>query len=245
MRAVVRALGVLALVAASLAASAPTDASVETATTSATTPVTTQVITVRAGSLTTTYAVLEAWQRTGSGSYRRVAGPWTARLGYRGLAAPGTKREGDGQTPSGRFRITQAFGVAANPGTRLTYFRVGSRDWWDSDRHSTGYNQHRQCTRGSCPFRESVSEHLADYPTQYRYAAFIRYNADPAVPGRGSAIFLHASGAGSTAGCVSVSASRMAWLLRWMRPATATSYAPLISIGVGAAAYAPIPHRQT
>jgi len=239
MRAWGRVLGVLTLVAAGLvsaaAVSSPADASV----------VTSQVITVRAASYTTTYAVLEAWQRTASGSYRRVAGPWGARVGYRGLAAPGTKREGDGQTPSGRFRIAQAFGVAADPGTRLAYFRVDGRDWWVGDTHSSAYNQHRRCLRGSCPFRESASEHLADYPTSYRYAAFIRYNVAPTVAGRGSAIFLHASGAGSTGGCVSVSASRMAWLLRWMRPAGATSYDPLISIGVGSAAYAPIPVRTT
>ena len=241
MRAWVRSLSALALVAASLV----TPGLVRAAPAGASTVATTQVITVRASSYTTTYAVLEAWQRTASGSYRRVAGPWTARVGWAGLAAPGRKREGDGQTPSGSFRITQAFGTAADPGTRLPYFRVDARDWWNEDRYSPTYNQHRRCARGSCPFREAVSEHLADYPTQYRYTAFIRYNTSPAVPGRGSGIFLHASGAGSTAGCVSVSASRMAWLLRWMRPAGATSYAPLISIGVGAAAYAAIPHRTS
>ena len=235
MRAWVRALSVLALVTAGLGTAAPADAAVTT----------TQVITVRASSYTTTYAVLEAWERTSSGSYRRVAGPWTARVGWAGLAAPGTKREGDGQTPSGRFRIYQAFGLAADPGTRLPYFKVGARDWWDEDRHSSAYNQHVRCAPGSCSFREAVSEHLADYPTQYRYAAFIRYNTAPAVPGKGSGIFLHVNGRGATAGCVSVSASRMAWLLRWMRPPASTSYAPLISIGIGTAAYAPIPRRTT
>ena len=228
-------LSALALVAAGLTAATSADAAAVTA----------RVITVKASSYTTTYATLEAWQRTASGSYRRVAGPWTARVGYHGLAAPGTKVEGDGQTPSGQFRISPAFGVAGNPGTKMPYFKVDNSDWWVGDAHSVYYNQHRRCAPGTCPFKESASEHLANYPTAYRYAAFIRYNYAPAVPGKGSAIFLHVSGTGPTAGCVSVSASRMAWLLTWMRPATTTTYNPLISIGVGSKAYAPIPVRTT
>jgi hypothetical protein len=41
------------------------------------------------------------------------------------------------------------------------------------------------------------------------------------------------------AGCVSVSASRVVWLLRHLRPGAA------ISIGVGARAYATVPVRRT
>lgn len=204
-----------------------------------------QVITVRASSNTTTYATLEAWTRTSSGAYRRVAGPWSARLGRRGLAAPGTKTEGDGQTPSGQFRVSPAFGVASDPGTALPYFTVDTHDWWVSDSSSPYYNRHYRCARGTCPFRESLSEQLITYPVQYRYAAFINYNTNPAVPGKGSAIFLHVNGTGYTAGCISVSESHMTWLLRWMKPATSTTPNPLISIGVGANAYAPIPVRIT
>jgi L,D-peptidoglycan transpeptidase YkuD (ErfK/YbiS/YcfS/YnhG family) len=36
--------------------------------------------------------------------------------------------------------------------------------------------------------------------------------------GRGSAIFLHVNGKGSTAGCVSVSQPNMISLLRWLDP---------------------------
>ena len=202
-----------------------------------------QVITVRASSRTTTYATLEAWERTSSGSYHRVAGPWDARLGSRGLAAPGTKVEGDDQTPSGQFHISPAFGVASNPGTAMPYFMVDSHDWWVSDSKSSSYNKHRRCAPGSCPFRESESEQLIKYQPQYQYAAFIQYNFGPAVAGKGSAIFLHVNGSGATAGCISVNASHMTWLLKWMRPSADSAQNPLISIGVGDAAYAPIPSR--
>lgn len=205
--------------------------------------VTSQVVTVKATNYTTTYAVLEAWQRQSDGRFRRVAGPWTARLGYTGLSAPGTRVEGDGSTPAGRFRVRPGFGIAVNPGTRMPYVKIDNLDWWVGDPKSPYYNRRHRCLPGTCPFDERRSEHMIDYPVQYKYGAVIKYNWSPVVPGAGSGIFLHVNGSGATAGCVSVSESRMTWLLRWMRPATTTSYDPLISIGVGSAAYRPIPDR--
>ena len=57
--------------------------------------------------------------------------------------------------------------------------------------------------------------------------------------GKGSAFFLHVQNAYATGGCVALSQDRVLWLLRWMQAAQT----PIISIGIGAAAYAPIPNR--
>jgi L,D-peptidoglycan transpeptidase YkuD (ErfK/YbiS/YcfS/YnhG family) len=46
------------------------------------------------------------------------------------------------------------------------------------------------------------------------------------VPGRGSAIFLHADTGRATAGCVSISLARLVRVLRWLRP----SASPVIAI---------------
>ena len=92
-----------------------------------------------------------------------------------------------------------------------------------------------RCRPGACPFRESHAERLIRYPRAYRYAMFIGYNAPPHVlVGAGSAFFLHVGTGGPTAGCVSVSVSRMVWLLRHVRPGA------WISIGVGSRAYTPL-----
>jgi L,D-peptidoglycan transpeptidase YkuD (ErfK/YbiS/YcfS/YnhG family) len=64
-----------------------------------------QKITVTASSYSTSYARLSAWQTSG-GQWVRVLGPWTARVGYNGIALPGQEREGNGKTPSGIRRIT-------------------------------------------------------------------------------------------------------------------------------------------
>ena len=79
-----------------------------------------QFITVSAASYGATYATLTAYRRS-AGHWRRVFGPWTARIGRDGFAPPGLKREGDGRTPSGTFGFGFFFGVLPDPGVRFRY----------------------------------------------------------------------------------------------------------------------------
>jgi L,D-peptidoglycan transpeptidase YkuD (ErfK/YbiS/YcfS/YnhG family) len=191
------------------------------------------VITVSAVSGTATTATVAAYQLTRTGYYQRVAGPIQAYVGSAGI---GAAHEGSKRTPQGVWGLTQAFGIAADPGTALPWFQVDNLDWWDEDAQSALYNQHVRCAPGSCPFREAVSEHLLDYTTQYRYAVFFDYNTGPVVPGVGSGFFLHVANGQPTAGCVAVPPDSMLWLLRWLSP----GQHPVISIGVGDQAYAPV-----
>ncbi|HYY09568.1 MAG TPA: L,D-transpeptidase family protein [Kineosporiaceae bacterium] len=192
-----------------------------------------QVVTVRAARRRATVAVLEVWARTATG-YRRIAGPWSARVGRRGI---GHAVEGSGRTPAGVFPLGTGFGVGTrDPGAQLGWFTVDDRDWWGSDVLSPStYNRHVRCRRSACAFRPKHAEHLADYARAYRYAMFIGYNAPPDVRvGAGSAFFVHVGTGRPTAGCVSLPASKVVWLLRRMHRGA------VVSIGVGAAAYAPL-----
>ena len=183
----------------------------------------TQLVTVSARG---TAASLELWQRT-RGCWRRVAGPWRARVGRSGVAA--RHREGDGTTPAGSFAIGPTmYGVAADPGVRFRYHRLVCGDWWDEDPGSPGYNRFRHVACGKHPPFGGGSEALWTYTTAYRHFALIRYNDAPPVPGRGSAIFLHADTGGATNGCVSLPLPRLVRVLRWLRPAAH----PRIAIGV-------------
>jgi L,D-peptidoglycan transpeptidase YkuD (ErfK/YbiS/YcfS/YnhG family) len=176
----------------------------------------TQLVTVSASGYGTTVASLELWQRSG-GCWRRVGGPWQARLGRSGLSAH--KREGDGATPAGTYRLGDTvYGIAPNPGVAGGYHRVVCGDWWDEDVRSPAYNtfQHVQC--GVPPPFGGGSEALWRISPQYRYFAAIEYNAHPVVRGRGSAIFLHVSTEHATNGCVSLPEARLVRLLRWLRP---------------------------
>ena len=188
-----------------------------------------QVITVSVTSSTATSGVLEAWERQGE-EFTRVRGPVQVYVGEDGVGLASERRS---RTPRGVFALTEAFGLARDPGTELPYTRVGLSHWWVSDVSSAHYNQMRVCRPGaSCGFSQSASEQLGAIPV-YRYAIVIDYNRKPVVPGRGSAFFLHVSEGKPTQGCISMSASDLKWLLRWLEPAEE----PVISINIGDAAY--------
>ena len=182
-----------------------------------------QLVTVEAPRSSTS-ATLRLWQRRGR-CWRRVAGPWTARLGRSGLST--AKREGDGATPTGTYRLGSTYGIAGDPGVRDRYHRLVCGDWWDEDPRSPTYNTFQHVACGTQPSFGGSSEALWRIAPQYRYFVVIEYNAKPVVPGRGSAIFLHVA-VGSTAGCISLPEGRLVLLLRWLRPAAA----PLIRIGI-------------
>jgi L,D-peptidoglycan transpeptidase YkuD (ErfK/YbiS/YcfS/YnhG family) len=174
----------------------------------------TQLVTVRAARADTTVATLRFFRRSGS-CWRLTAGPWTARLGAHGLSAH--KHEGDGTTPTGTFAFGPVvYGTEPNPGV-ARYHRLVCGDWWDEDPGSPAYNTFVHVPCGRAPPFGGDSEALWRIVPQYRYFAVIEYNAQPVVPGRGSAIFLHVA-VGPTAGCVSLPEARLVRLLRALRP---------------------------
>ena len=83
---------------------------------------------------------------------------------------------------------------------------------------SATYNSFRHVRCGASPPFGGDSEALWRVTVAYRLFAVVQYNVSPAVPGRGSAIFLHVDNGHATNGCVSVAAPRLRWLLRRVRP---------------------------
>ena len=184
-----------------------------------------QLVTVEAPGSGATTASLVLWARTGS-CWRRVAGPWTARVGRRGLS--GRKHEGDGTTPTGAYALgPTVYGTAGDPGVRTAYHRLVCGDWWDEDPGSAGYNTFRHVACGVAPPFAGTSEALWRVTVAYRYFAVVEYNTRPVRRGRGSAIFLHVSIGAPTNGCVSLPQGRLVRLLLWLRPQAS----PLIVIG--------------
>ena len=149
---------------------------------------------------------------------QRVAGPFRARAGYAGFSA--NRHEGDGTTPIGTFAIgPTVYGLDPNPGIRLAYRRLRGGDWWDGDSTSPTYNHFRHVTCGTEPPFGARSEALWRATVAYREFAFVEYNASPARPGRGSAIFLHDDLGHPTNGCLSLPRMQLIALLRRLRPA--------------------------
>jgi L,D-peptidoglycan transpeptidase YkuD (ErfK/YbiS/YcfS/YnhG family) len=148
---------------------------------------------------------------------RRAGGPWQGRVGYRGVSA--RHREGDGTTPLGTYAIgATVYGVGVDPGVRLRYHRLVCGDWWDEDSRSSTYNRFRHVACGVAPPFGGRSEALWRQRVAYRAFAVVQYNVAPAVPGRGSGIFLHVSTGRPTNGCVSLPSLRLLPLLARLRP---------------------------
>ena len=209
----------LASVAAACPANVANDLRVE--------PVGTQLITVQAATSRTTRATLRVWRKEGA-CWRAAGGPHPARLGAKGLSA--SRREGDGTTPAGTFRIhATMYGNEPNPGVRYRYVRVRCGDWWDEDPRSPTYNTFQRVGCGRTPPFGVESEGMWQSPGAYPYLAVIEFNMRPVVPGRGSGIFLHAATGGPTNGCVSIGRAQLRGVLRWLRP----DASPQIAIGTG------------
>ena len=132
-------------------------------------------------------------------AYRKDGADWTLRfetsgyLGKNGVSAE--KREGDGKTPSGVYTFGRAFGVSDDPGSATPYVKVTENDVWVDDPNSARYNQWAGKDAPDADWKSA--EHLIKFPEAYKYAIAINYNTNPAVPGLGSAIFIHCSTGGN------------------------------------------------
>jgi L,D-peptidoglycan transpeptidase YkuD (ErfK/YbiS/YcfS/YnhG family) len=160
----------------------------------------------------TVHAEVTAWERRGNGW--AVALPkMEATVGRTGFAAPGAKREGDGATPSGVYGLGPAFGYEPQTATGLEYRQATADDVWVDDPDSPQYNRWVTGQPAAASF-----ERMRRDDDLYKVGAVIRYNTDPVVPGRGSAIFLHVWGGrdAPTAGCVALAEPDVRAILRWL-----------------------------
>jgi L,D-peptidoglycan transpeptidase YkuD (ErfK/YbiS/YcfS/YnhG family) len=191
-------------------------------------PAGSQLITVEATSTKSTYATLRTWRRSG-GCWVAVGGPYPARVGRNGIRK--NRREGDGTTPIGTFRIGRVmYGNEPNPGVKFRYQRLRCGDWWNEDPSSPTYNTLRRLRCGQQPPFRATGLGMWQERTAYPHLAVVEFNMNPVVPGRGSGIFLHAQTGRPTNGCISLRRVDLARVLRWLSP----SAEPRIAIGTRA-----------
>jgi L,D-peptidoglycan transpeptidase YkuD (ErfK/YbiS/YcfS/YnhG family) len=154
--------------------------------------------------------------------FEKADGDWqknfnssTVNIGKNGFASKGKKREGDGKTPSGIFKIGSAFGYENHLESEVSFIKLNDNHYWISNPESDDYNklvEYISSDRQDEKMRRN--DHL------YKYGIIIRYNMDEVVKNLGSAIFIHVErrkGA-PTAGCVSFEEERMVELIKWLRP---------------------------
>src|SRR5689334_21441654 len=132
-----------------------------------------------------------------------TAGPlaFPVALGRGGILA--NKREGDGGTPRGRFRLRQLWWRAdrmARPATLLPVRRIGPLDAWCEDPADRRYNRAMVIAPNHAGDRLRRADQLYDLVIE------IDHNTRPRVTRRGSAVFVHIARPelAPTAGCVAM-----------------------------------------
>ncbi|GFP74191.1 SH3 domain-containing protein [Clostridium fungisolvens] len=168
-----------------------------------------QVILITTSSMSSSYANIKFYQK--SGEYWNLKTETNGRVGTSGLAYISNRMQSTNKTPAGVLGILSAFGVADNPGTKYSYANVTDDMYWDLNSGSATYNRLIHNNPGG------DFEHLASYPTQYKYALVTDYNVNQTA-NKGGAIFVHINGSGGTAGCVSMPEAQMRELITWVDP---------------------------
>lgn len=133
------------------------------------------------------------------------------RTGSKGIQK---EKEGDKKSPSGIYGLHTPFGIRTNPGCPMAYLQVTENHYWGGSPDKY-YNTMVDISE-SPDYIAGTGEHIIDYGSVYNYCVAIDYNPEGVV-GKGSAIFLHCQGKGTTAGCISIPESNMVYLLQHLR----------------------------
>jgi len=152
-----------------------------------------------------------AWGRNGADNWAKLA-----------KAGDPIKKEGDGRSPAGIFKLSSAFGYATKEQSgkvKLPYVQATKTLECVDDSQSKNYN--RVIERGSITKPDwNSSEQMLRDDDLYRWGVIVDHNYAKPEAGCGSCIFLHIwSGAGKgTAGCTAMESVMMEELLFWLDP---------------------------
>ena len=158
------------------------------------------------------------WQEVGE-KFPIVVGK--SGLGWDAIAEPPSasgqpmKKEGDGRSPAGIFKITELFGFEPSLQAGMPYHPLTEYTECVDDASSQSYNQIVDLKEIPHPDWNS-SEKMRTVDV-YRIGAVVDYNS-PKVPDAGSCIFLHIwKGPGhGTAGCTAIEEDHVKELSTWL-----------------------------
>lgn len=116
-------------------------------------------------------------------------------IGKKGFVNETDKQEGDGKTPCGQHRFLAVYYRPDRvdfPKTSLPTFAIKKESAWCDESAHSFYNRYFD-------LNTPAAQHIKSFENLWRddhlYDIFIvvNYNNDPAVPGKGSAIFIHSN----------------------------------------------------
>jgi L,D-peptidoglycan transpeptidase YkuD (ErfK/YbiS/YcfS/YnhG family) len=135
------------------------------------------------------------------------------------------KREGDGRTPVGRWRLLRVLYRAdriPRPLTGLPVMAIGRHDGWCDAPNDPNYNRPVHLPYGAS------AEALWRSDGLYDVVVVLSHNIRPRVRGLGSAIFMHVArpDCGPTEGCVALRREHLLAVLRHLRPGAVIQVLP-------------------
>jgi L,D-peptidoglycan transpeptidase YkuD (ErfK/YbiS/YcfS/YnhG family) len=151
------------------------------------------------------------------GILRGLGAAFPVALGRTGIVA--NKREGDGGTPRGRFRLLRLWWRGdrlSRPRTALPLRRIERDDAWCEDASDRRYNHLIRLEASAPGDRLWRDDHLYDLVIE------LDHNTRPRIAGHGSAVFIHLARDGflPTAGCVALKDRDLRRLLPRLRKNT-------------------------
>jgi zinc D-Ala-D-Ala dipeptidase len=126
------------------------------------------------------------------------------------------KKEGDGRSPAGVFKLSQLFGFdPSSPESKIPYLPLNEYTECVDDASSQSYNQ--IVNTKQMPNRDWQSSEKMRQIDLYKLGVVVDYNSEN-VPGAGSCIFMHIwNGAGhGTAGCTAMNQDKLTEIADWL-----------------------------
>ena len=174
---------------------------------------------------------LQRYERANSkAKWKAVGEPFEIVVGRSGLAwgiglheeqkEGVVKKEGDGKSPAGIFKLSSAFGFADKKETgwlKLPYTFVTESTECVDDTKSNHYNRIVDKFKVG-DFDWDSSEKMLKVGEQYRWGIVVAHNTEPPKKGDGSCIFLHiwADNKTGTSGCTAMENANIETLLKWL-----------------------------
>ena len=148
-----------------------------------------------------------------------LAGPRAIKVAIGRSGIKANKREGDGATPAGRYRLVRLWWRAdriPRPRTMLPARPITAADGWCEDPSDRRYNRAIRMSP------DQPGDRLWRTDALYDLIIEIDHNRRPRIAGRGSAVFIHVARADMTptAGCISLPDRTLRRLLPRLGPNT-------------------------
>lgn len=173
---------------------------------------------------------LQRYERDANSKWRKVGEKFQIVVGKKGLGwgeglhdssiykpQQPIKREGDGKSPAGVFKLASIFGVADNPDfLKMPYTKLAETTECVDDVSSKNYNSIVDNKQVAVDW--TSSEKMLSIGERYVWGVTVSHNSAPRQSGKGSCIFLHVWGDAQTgtSGCTAMKKENIETILRWL-----------------------------